>query len=105
MQAPANYAASTETKKMNVAFIHAYLTRSYWAEGIPLQTVQKSIDGSLCFGVFDGEAQVALARVITDGATFAYLADVFVIEAHRGKGLSKMLMQAVLAHPQLQGLR
>lgn len=90
---------------MNVAFIHAFLTRSYWAEDIPLATVQKAVEGSLCFGVFKEEEQVGFARVITDSATFAYLADVFVIEAHRGKGLSKMLMQAVLDHPQLQGLR
>jgi GNAT superfamily N-acetyltransferase len=99
------YTICTDKSKLNVAFIHAYLTRSYWAAGIPLATVQKAIEGSLCFGVFYSDEQVGFARVITDGATFAYLADVFVIEAHRGRGLSKKLMQEILAHPQLQGLR
>lgn len=105
MLLPTHYTISTDKAKQNIVFVHAFLTRSYWATGIPLVTVQKAIEGSLVFGMFYKDEQVGFARVITDGATFAYLADVFVIEAHRGKGLSKMLMQVVLAHPQLQGLR
>ena len=105
MQLPTHYTISTNKAQLNVPFIHAFLTRSYWAQGIPMQTVQKAVEGSLCFGVYYREAQVGFARVITDSATFAYLADVFVIEEHRGKGLSKMLLQEVIDHPQLQGLR
>lgn len=105
MQPSTDYYISTDKARLDTAFIHAYLTRSYWAEGIPIETVQKALDGSLAFGIFTGNEQVGFARIITDGATFAYLADVFVIEEHRGKGLSKMLMRKILAHPQLQGLR
>lgn len=91
---------------MDLAVIHGYLTGSYWAGGIPLATLAKAMDHSLCFGVFrvSGE-QVGFARMITDRATFAYLADVFILQAHRGKGLSKWLMQSIIAHPELQGLR
>ena len=99
------YTISTERSQMDTAFIHQFLTTSYWAKGIPLQTVQRAVAGSLPFGVFKGAQQVGFARVITDGATFAYLADVFIDEEHRGKGLSKMLMKAIVAHPTLQGLR
>ena len=99
------YTISTERSQMDTAFIHQFLTTSYWAKGIPLQTVQRAVAGSLPFGVFKGAQQVGFARVITDGATFAYLADVFIDEEHRGKGLSKMLMEAIVAHPTLQGLR
>ena len=90
---------------MDVDVIHGYLTQSYWSPGIPRATVERAIANSLCWGVFHGEAQVGFARVVTDRATFACLADVFILEAHRGKGLSKLLVQAVLAHPDLQGLR
>ena len=86
MQLPTHYTISTNKSQLNVPFIHAFLTRSYWAKGIPLQTVQKAVEGSLCFGIYHREAQVGFARVITDGATFAYLADVFIDEAHRGLG-------------------
>lgn len=91
---------------MNLPVIHKYISSSYWAENIPIETMQKAMENSLCFGVFtDSEDQVGFARMVTDSATFAYLADAFILESHRGKGLSKWLMQYVLAHPQLQGLR
>lgn len=106
MQPPTNaYRISTDTAAMNLPYIHRFLSNSYWAKGIPVETVQKAMEGSLCFGVFKGEEQVGFARVITDGATFAYLADVFIDEAHRGHGLAKRLMKTIMKHPQLQGLR
>jgi GNAT superfamily N-acetyltransferase len=85
--------------------VHGFLTRSYWARGVPPDVVQRSIENSLVFGVYGGDEQVGFARVVTDRATFAYLADVFVLEGHRGRGLGKWLMEVVLAHPELQGLR
>jgi GNAT superfamily N-acetyltransferase len=85
--------------------IHGYLTRSYWAEGIPRATVEKSVANSFCIGAFDGDAQIGFARLITDRATFAYLADVFVLEDHRGQGVARAMLEALDAHPELQGLR
>lgn len=100
------YRVSSEREEMNFDFIHNYISRTYWAEGIPKETLKKALDNSLCFGVFSSEGeQVGFARMVTDQATFAYLADVFIDEAHRGKGLSKWLMQEVHDHPSLQGLR
>ena len=100
------YKISAQAQDMDLAVIHGYISRSYWAKGIPLELMQKAIDNSLCFGVFsDAQEQVGFARMVTDKATFAYLADVFVLEAHQGKGLSKWLMQEILAHPELSGLR
>lgn len=97
---------STDKTRLDLDVIHGFLRQAYWSRDIPRQTVLRAIDGSLCFGGYvDGVGQVAFARVITDGATFAYLADVFVLEDQRGKGYSKQLMQAVMAHPRLQGLR
>lgn len=106
-QHPTNdYIISTDPHKMDVEAIYAYLVRSYWAEGRTKATVEKSLRHSLNFGVFAGTgAQVGFARVITDYATFAYLADVYILEEHRGKGLSKWLMQNIMEHPDLQGLR
>lgn len=96
----------TERGRMDVAMIHRYLSEeSYWARGIPRELVERSIAHSLCFGAFDGQAQVGFARVVTDYATFGYLADVFVLPSHRGRGVSKALMQAVREHPELQALR
>lgn len=100
-----NYSITTDKTKLDIGFIHHFLSRSYWAEGISKEIVSKSVDGSLCFGVFDGDQQVGFARMITDCATFAYLADVFIDDAHRGKGLSKWLMQVIIQYPGLQGLR
>lgn len=100
------YKFSSETNDMDVSVIHGYISRSYWATNIPLATMKKAIDNSLCFGVFtDSGEQVAFARMVTDSATFAYLADVFVLEEHRGKGLSKWIMKNIIEHPNLQGIR
>lgn len=97
---------STEPDELDVGRIHRFLSEeSYWAKGIPRETVERSMRHSLCFGGYVDGRQVAFARVISDYATFAYLGDVFVLPAHRGRGYSKALMQAVMAHPQLQGLR
>ncbi len=97
---------SDDRARMDVARIHEYLgTESYWARGIPRERVERSIANSLCFGAFDGELQVGFARVITDYATFAYVADVFVVETHRGRGISKQIMQAIVSHAALQSLR
>ena len=101
----ADYEISNDPARMDVDAIHAFLTRTYWARGIPRATVERALAHSLCFGVFREGAQVGFARVITDRATFAYLADVYLLEAHRGQGLARRLLQAVLAHPELQGLR
>ena len=99
------YRVSTDPLLLDVDVVHGYLTRSYWAEGIPRALVERSIRNSLCFGVYDDRQQVGFARVVTDRATFAYLADVFVLETHRKRGLSKWLLECVLSHPELQGLR
>lgn len=97
---------SADPAEMDVDAIHAYLSgESYWAAGIPREVVERAVRNSLCFGIFDGDAQVAFARVITDRATYAYLADVYVLRPYRGRGLSKWMMEAALAHPELQGLR
>ena len=96
---------STDPALLDRPLIHAFLSRSYWAGGIPRETVDRSIEGALCFGVYEGASQVGFARVITDRATFAYLADVFVLEPHRGRGLAVWLMEAIRSHPDLQGLR
>lgn len=97
---------STDKDRLDVGLIHQFLaTEAYWSRGIPRTTVEQAIAGSLCFGGYVDEGQVAFARVVTDGATFAYLADVFVLPAHRGQGYSKALVAAVMAHPSLQGLR
>jgi GNAT superfamily N-acetyltransferase len=97
---------STEAGEMDVDAIHAYLSgESYWSRGIPREVVARAIRHSLCFGAFDGRAQVAFARVVTDRATYAYLCDVYVLDAYRGRGVGKWLMESIDAHPELQGLR
>jgi GNAT superfamily N-acetyltransferase len=101
----AGYVISTDPTRLDVSVIHEYLTRSYWAAGIPRSVVERAIAGSLCFGLYHGSDQVGFARIITDSATYAYLADVFVLEPHRGRGLAKWLMDVIIAHPALQGLR
>lgn len=97
---------STDSRRLDIPYIHAWLSeRSYWAEDIPLATVSASVAGSLCFGVYHGEKQVGFARVVTDKATFGYLADVFIDENYRGRGLSKWMVGTILSHPELQGFR
>jgi GNAT superfamily N-acetyltransferase len=100
-----DYTITTNAQRQDVPAIHAFLSRSYWSAGIPLALVQRAIDHSLCFGLFHRDEQVGFARVVSDRASFAYLADVYVLEAHRGRGLSKWLIEVVRAHPDLQGLR
>jgi GNAT superfamily N-acetyltransferase len=101
-----DYLISDERSKLDVDAIHAFLSRSYWAAGIPFELVARSVENSLCLGVYDAAGrQVGLARVISDYATFAYLCDVYVLEPHRGRGLGKAVMRAVVSHPRLQGLR
>jgi GNAT superfamily N-acetyltransferase len=102
---PTEYEISTDKSRLDVGMIHQFLGSSYWAKNIPRAVIERSIQNSVCFGAFCGGQQVGFARVITDRATFAYLADVFVLPEHRGRGLSKMLMRAILDHPELQGLR
>jgi GNAT superfamily N-acetyltransferase len=108
------YLISTDPTKLNLVLIHKFLSEhSYWARGIPQEVVARSMANSLCFGVYEVKnttsspdwSQVGFARVSTDRATFAYLADVFILPEHRGQGLSKRLIEAVLAHADLQGMR
>jgi len=99
------YLVSTDKSKIDVETVHDFLSRSYWAENIPLDVVRKSIENSLCFGIYHQQRLIGFARAISDFATFAYLADVFILPEQRGKGLSKWLIGIVLEHPQLQGLR
>lgn len=96
---------STDLALMDLDVIHGFLSRSYWSPGIPRATVERAVAGSMSFGLFEGAHQIGYARVITDRATFAYLCDVFVLESHRGQGLGKWLVEALLGHPDLQGLR
>lgn len=104
-----NFFISTNKSLLNINCIHNYLcNESYWAKNIPLSIVQKSIEGSVCFGVYKKEetvTQIGFARVITDNATFGYLADVFILPPYRGIGLSKLLMQTIIKHEELQGFR
>ena len=100
-----DYEISLDPARIDLAATHAFLARSYWAKDIPQSVVRKAIDNSLCVAAFAGAEQVGFARLVTDRATFAYLADVYVLEAHRGRGLSRRLVAALLAHPEVQGLR
>jgi len=96
---------STDRSMLDLGVIHGFLAESYWAAGVSRETVARSIENSLGFGVYHGAQQIGFARVISDYATFAYIADVFVVEPYRGRGLAKELMATILAHPDLQGLR
>ncbi len=100
-----DYEISTDPRRLDLGLIHDFLSRSYWSPGIPRAVVERGIAHSLCFGIYQGSRQVGFARVITDRASFAYLADVFVVEAHRKKGLAKWMIEAIIGHPDLQGLR
>ena len=99
------YLVSDDPERLDLEVVHGYLGRSYWSKGISRALVERSIQHSLCFGLYEEGRQVGFARVVTDQATFAYLCDVFILETHRGQGLSKWLMECILAHPDLQGLR
>lgn len=99
------FTISTDRERLDREAIHDFLRSSYWARGIPRPVLDRSIENALCFGVYEGRKLVGFARVISDYATYAYLSDVFVLESHRGRGLSKFLMEAVMGHPELQGLR
>jgi GNAT superfamily N-acetyltransferase len=100
------YEIDTNPQRLDVERIHEFLSKeTYWVTGRPIEVVRRSIENSLPFGIYCANEQVGFARVITDFATFAWIADVFVLPEHRGQGLSKWLMQVILSHPQLQGFR
>lgn len=99
------YAITTNPSRLDLGVVHSFLKGSYWAQGVPREVVERSVKNSLCFGIYRGDEQLGFARVTSDRATFAYLADVFVLEEHRGRGLGKWLVEVVLSHPELQGLR
>ncbi|MBQ4857519.1 GNAT family N-acetyltransferase [Pseudoalteromonas agarivorans] len=101
-----NFTISTDKSKLNFNVIYNFIANSYWAKGIPKSVMQKAIDNSMCFGVYSAHnEQVGFARVVTDNATFAYLADVFIAPDLQGNGLSKLLVKTIVEHPDLQGLR
>ena len=100
------YLISDDPARLDAAAIHAYLTRSYWSDGIPLEAVEQALRHSLCVGLYTAAGeQVGLVRVVTDYASFAWVCDVYVLEAHRGRGLSKAMLRAVMSHPRLQTVR
>jgi N-acetylglutamate synthase-like GNAT family acetyltransferase len=103
MEAP--FTISEDKSRLNVDFIHRELADSYWSKKIPRSIVQRSIDNSMCFGVYANDVQIGFARIITDKATFAYLCDVIITSEYRGRGAGKQLMSYIMAHPDLQGLR
>lgn len=96
---------TTDPARLDLDAVYGYLSRAYWCEGIPRQTVERAMRQSLCFSLFEGERQIGLVRVVTDCTTFAYLCDVYVLESHQGRGLGTWMMQCVVDHPELQGLR
>ena len=99
------FTISTDSSRLDRPAMREFLAASYWSPGIPQEVLDRALEGSLCFGLYDGERQIGFARAITDRATFAYVADVYVLEEYRGQGLALWLMQTVMEHPQLQGLR
>ena len=99
------FAISTDPARLDLDGIYAYLSNSYWARGIPRDVFERSVRHALCFGIYEDAHQVGFARVVTDFATVAYVGDVFVLEAWRGRGLSRWLMEVMMSHPELQGFR
>ena len=99
------FSISTDRERLSLDVVHGFLTSCYWAKGISREVVARSMAHSLCFGIYEGRAQVGFARVVSDFATMAYLGDVFVLESHRGRGLSKWLLECIVQHPALQNLR
>jgi len=102
---PVGYDIDTDRSRLDVGVIWSFLRDAYWCRGIPRQVIERSIRHSQCFGVYHDGKQVGFARVVTDYATFGYIADVFVLPEHRGRGLSKALMERIMTHPELQGFR
>ncbi len=101
-----NYLISTDQSRLDISAIHRFLsTEAYWSLNIPREKMEKSIEHSLCFGVYQLDKQIGFARVISDFATIAYLGDLYILDAYRGKGLSKWLLEVIMGHPELQGLR
>lgn len=100
-----DYFISTDKSKLQFDVIHGYLSTSYWSPNIPMEIIKRAAEGSLCFGIYKGNKQVGYSRIISDFATFAYLADVFILETERGRGLSKWMMECIRGIPELQGLR
>lgn len=96
---------STDREKLSIEVVHGYLSRSYWASNIPLALVRRAINHSLCFGIYDSGEMIGFGRVITDYTTFGYLSDIFILESHRGRGYSKLLVSCMLKHPELSQLR
>jgi GNAT superfamily N-acetyltransferase len=99
------FVISTDRERLDLDLVHGFLTECYWCEGISREVVSKSIENALCFGIYADRKQIGFARVISDYATYAYLGDVLVLETHRGQGLAKWLMECIMKHPLLQGLR
>ena len=99
------YSVTSDPARLDIDAIHGYLSRAYWSAGIPRATLENAMRGSLCFGLFERDTQIGFVRVVTDRATYAYVCDVYVLESHQGKGLGTWLMQCVMQHPDLQGLR
>lgn len=104
-QAMSNFVYTFEPSQFDITAIHAFLASTYWSPNVPRDVVERAIAGSLCIGVLDAGRQIAFARLVTDRATFAYLADVFVIPGYRGKGISQEMLNRLFAHPDVQGLR
>ncbi|MEH2322863.1 MAG: GNAT family N-acetyltransferase [Nostoc sp.] len=99
------YSITTDVNQLDLNIIHQFLASSYWAKGLPLEVLQRSIQNSLIFGLYKGKQQIGFARLITDHATFAYVADVFILEPFREQGLGKWLIETIISYPELQGLR
>ena len=99
------YSISTDVNRLDLTVIHQFLANTYWAKDIPFTVLQNSIQNSLVFGLYKDKQQIGFGRVITDYSTFAYIADVFVLESFRGEGLGKWLIETIISHPELQGLR
>jgi GNAT superfamily N-acetyltransferase len=100
------YTISTDRDRLDIPIIHNFISNeSYWAKGRSIETVRRSLDNSINFGLYKNDQQIGFGRVVTDYATFAWIADVFVLSEHRGRGLSQWLMEVILAHPELQGFR
>jgi GNAT superfamily N-acetyltransferase len=99
------YTLSADPARLDLDVIYGFLTNCYWSRGIPREVVARSIENSLCFGVYEGTKQVGFARVISDFATYAYIGDVFILQSHRGRGLSQWMMECIMNHPKLQKLR